>query len=133
MLPSWRDGRVKQAIIARTLALRARAPGLFTQGSYVPLRLEGPFADHALAFARVHEGRSAIVIATRLPMTIDAPADEPLVNAGNWRETAILLPRSLVDRKLVHILDGEVEIMSATRLSLAGMLSRLPVALMELR
>jgi (1->4)-alpha-D-glucan 1-alpha-D-glucosylmutase len=133
LLPSWRDGRVKQAVIARTLALRARAPGLFTQGSYIPLRLEGPFADHALAFARVHEGRSAIVIGTRLPITIDLSADKPLVNAGNWRETAILLPRSLVDRKLVHILDGEVEIMSTTRLSLAGILSRLPVALMELR
>ena len=133
LLPSWRDGRVKQAIIARTLALRGRAPGLFTQGSYIPLRLEGPHADHALAFARVHEGRSAIVIGTRLPVAVDPSADKPLVHAGNWRETAVLLPRSLVDRRLVHILDGEVETMSTARLSLAGILSRLPVALMELR
>ncbi len=133
LLRSWRDGRVKQAVIARTLALRARAPGLFTQGSYVPLRLEGPFADHALAFARVHEGRSAIVVGTRLSMAVDPSVGTPLVHAGNWRETAVLLPRSLADRRLVHILDGEVETMSTTRLSLASILSRLPVALMELR
>ncbi len=133
LLPFWRDGRVKQAVIARTLALRARAPGLFTQGSYIPLRLEGPFADHALAFARVHEGRSAIVVATRLSMAVDPSVAKPLVDAGNWRETAVLLPRSLVDRRLVHILDEEVETMSTTRLSLTGILSRLPVALMELR
>ncbi len=133
LLPSWRDGRVKQAVIARTLALRARAPGLFTQGSYTPLRLDGPFADHALAFARVHEGRSAIVVGTRLSMAVDPSADKPLVQAGNWRETDVLLPRSLADRRLVHILDGEVRTMSTTRLSLSELLGRLPVALMELR
>ena len=133
LLLSWRDGRVKQAIIARTLALRARLPGLFTEGSYVPLRLEGPFADHVLAFARVHEGRSAIVVGTRLSMAVGLPADKPLVHPGNWRETAVLLPRSLVDRRLAHILDGEVETMSTMRLPLTRLLSRLPVALMELR
>ena len=66
LLAHWRDGRVKQAIIARALAFRARAPGLFTVGAYQPIRVEGPAADHILAFVRVHEGRAAVAVGTRL-------------------------------------------------------------------
>ncbi len=133
LLEDWRDGRVKQAVIARLLALRARSPGLFTIGSYIPLRLEGEFADHALAFARVHEGHAAIIVGTRLALTIDSNPDTPIVNVVNWGDTAIMLPRSLIDRRLVHILDGEDEAMSTTRLPLARTLARLPIAVMELR
>ncbi len=133
LLQTWRDGRVKQAIIARTLALRSRSPDLFTIGSYLPLRLEGPFADQAVAFARVHEGQSVIVVGTRLLMGVDPSAETPLVDAGNWRETVVLLPPSLVDQQLVHILGKGDETMSTARLSLARVLARLPVALMELR
>ena len=133
LLEEWQDGRVKQSIIHRALALRARSPGLFTIGSYVPLRIEGEFADHALAFARVHEGRGAIVVATRLSLGVDPALDAPLVNMTNWKDTAIVPPRSLVDRRLVHVLDDEGDEMSTTRIPLARLLARLPVALMELR
>ena len=133
LLQNWRDGRIKQSIIARALLLRARAPGLFTFGSYVPLRLDGQYAEHALAFARVHEGRAAIVVGTRFCAGVESNAATPLVTAATWGETAILLPRSLVNRRLVSILDGEETIMSASRLPLAKALARLPVALMELR
>ena len=51
LLPDWKDGRVKQAVITRALHLRSRAPGLFTLGNYVPLKVEGPAADHVLAYA----------------------------------------------------------------------------------
>jgi maltooligosyltrehalose synthase len=54
LLATWQDGRVKQALIARTLALRARRPGLFADGAYRPLSVEGPMADHVLAFTRSH-------------------------------------------------------------------------------
>ena len=67
LLPHWKDGRVKQAVIARALRLRAGSGGLFTEGSYTPLRVEGPRADNILAFARVFEGRASITVATRLP------------------------------------------------------------------
>ncbi len=133
LLRNWRDGRVKQAVIARTLALRSHLPDLFTVGSYVPLRLEGPFADQAVAFARVHEGQSVIVVGTRLLMGVDPSAATPLVDTGNWRETVVLLPRSLADRQLVDILGEGNETMSTTRLPLTRVLAHLPVALMELR
>ena len=49
---TWRDGRIKQALIARTLALRRSTPELFAEGSYEPLEVRGTFADHVIAFAR---------------------------------------------------------------------------------
>jgi len=133
LLENWRDGRVKQAIIARSLALRSRSPDLFTVGSYVPLRLEGPFADQAVAFARVHENHSVVVVGTRLLMGVDPLVATPVVDAGNWDETVVLLPRSLADRQLIDILGEGNETMSTTRLPLARVLAHLPVALMELR
>ena len=65
LLAHWRDGRVKQAILHRVLLLRARLPGLFTAGAYVPIKAEGPAADHVVAFARVHDGGAVIVAASR--------------------------------------------------------------------
>src|SRR6202044_1485249 len=41
-LANWRSGAVKQAIIARALALRASLPELFAQGDYVKLEASGP-------------------------------------------------------------------------------------------
>ena len=135
LLPTWRDGRVKQAIIGRVLALRARAPGLFTVGAYTPLRTEGPLADHVLAFARVHEGRGAIVaVARRAASLVEAV---PLATPTAWRGTTIMLPRSLVGRGTVNVLgadaDGErVNFASMGRIAVADMLLRLPVGLLEL-
>ena len=49
---TWRNGRIKQAVIARTLALRRASPALFAEGSYEPLEVRGAFADRVIAFAR---------------------------------------------------------------------------------
>ena len=58
----WADGRIKQAMIARVLAVRKKMPRLFADGSYVPLEAAGPFAEHVFAFARIL-GNSAAVVA----------------------------------------------------------------------
>ena len=41
LLANWRDGRIKQRVVARTLALRRRHPDLFETGSYEPLAVTG--------------------------------------------------------------------------------------------
>ena len=46
-MPQWRDGRIKQALIARTLALRRAVPALFAEGSYEPLDVRGEFTRTA--------------------------------------------------------------------------------------
>ena len=48
----WRDGRIKQRLLARILRLRAAHPALFAAGDYRPLGVTGAGAAHALAFLR---------------------------------------------------------------------------------
>ena len=66
LLSHWRDGRIKQRLIQRTLALRAQDPELFTRGRYLPLRAVGERADRILAFLRELDGRVALVAVPRL-------------------------------------------------------------------
>ena len=134
LLAHWRDGRVKQAVIARALALRARCPGLFTQGSYAALKVEGPAADHVFALMRVHEGRAAIAVASRLATRLGL-RDTPLLPAAAWEGTAIIVPRNIIGRRLVDALAAEngngAE--ARPRIDVAALLDRLPVALLEVR
>src|SRR5712691_3125493 len=39
---NWRDGRIKQAAIARILAVRKAAPQLLAEGGYLPIPVKGP-------------------------------------------------------------------------------------------
>ena len=131
LLPHWHDGRVKQAVVARLLALRGRAPGLFTQGSYMPLRVEGPMADHVLAFARVLEGRAAVVATARLPFLLGVHKELLSIEPARWQETAILLPRSFGERGMSSVLGDPIVTKMTARLSVARLLAPLPIAVLE--
>ena len=136
LMPAWHDGRVKQAVIARVLALRARAPELFTAGAYVPLRVEGPLAEHVLAFARTGEESAAIVAVSRLAVAAGV-GDTPLVAPERWQGTAILLPRSLAERGARNVLIGRAGdatqggMAAAGRLAASALFATLPVAVLE--
>ena len=133
LLERWRDGRVKQAIIARGLAFRARAPGLFTVGAYTPLRLDGPAADHILAFIRVHEGRAAVAVGTRLSQRLALEGTRPVVAAAEWTDTGLIMPRNLVGRRFTNVLDPPAETVIGGRMPVAAILRHLPVAILEVR
>jgi (1->4)-alpha-D-glucan 1-alpha-D-glucosylmutase len=137
LLGRWRDGRVKQALMARALSFRRRVPGLFAAGVYQPLRVEGPAGEHALAFARHHEGRAAIVAVSRLVagwLRPDETAESTLLPPGSsWTGTAIQVPRRLSGRGLADVLGGPPKQAVAGRLPLSDLFAALPVALLEVR
>jgi len=95
LLEHWRDGRIKQALIARVLDLRRAHPELFLRGAYLPLNAQGRHADKVLAFARLGEGERAIVIVPRLASTLLGAAPIPLIPAQNWDDTRLILPFAL--------------------------------------
>ena len=128
---AWRNGRVKQRVVHRALALRARAPGVFAHGSYVPLAVEGPRADHIFAFARVHEGRTVIVAVTRLPATIGADADTLSSSADKWDGTNLVAPHHSVSQ-VARCALGSTQLGSLSgRIPAGELLGQLPVALLE--
>ena len=133
LLPHWRDGRVKQALIGRALTLRARSPGLFTEGAYQKLRVEGPASDHILAFVRVHEGRAAVVVGTRLVAQLPLAEQLPLVQVSHWQDTRLVFPRNLAGRGWLNVLDEAPQSVIGGQFSVGAMLSNVPVALLEAR
>jgi (1->4)-alpha-D-glucan 1-alpha-D-glucosylmutase len=72
---SWRNGRLKQAMIMRVLGLRCRMPGLFADGDYVPLRVEGEHADRFIAFARRSGPAMVAVVVPRTPAALLRPGE----------------------------------------------------------
>ena len=135
LIAHWQDGRVKQAVVARTLGLRARSPGLFTAGSYTPLRTEGPLADQVFAYARIHEGRGALAIMSRLSAR-HLSGELPLIAPDKWNGTSVLIPRSLSGRNSANIFgDGKADRPLPTngRLPVASVLAACPVAVLELK
>ena len=135
LLTEWKDGRVKQAVIARALRFRADSAGLFTEGSYVPLRVDGERADHLLAFARVHEGRASITVVTRLPGHLPGIGAVPLADPTIWSGTYVVTPRNFLTRRTVDVLasDNAVGKELTGRLPVSDILATLPVALLEVR
>ncbi|MGH7043963.1 MAG: malto-oligosyltrehalose synthase, partial [Acetobacteraceae bacterium] len=133
LLAQWHDGRVKQALIARLLGLRARLPELFAHGEYAPLRLAGAHASRALAFARAEQGTAAVVVVSRLAARLPGLDRAPLVAPAAWDDTAVLLPPRLRGRTVVDALGAAPMAPSGPRLRLAALLTDLPVAVLVLR
>jgi (1->4)-alpha-D-glucan 1-alpha-D-glucosylmutase len=93
---TWRDGRIKQSVIARVLAARKLEPRLSSNGDYLPLETTGPLAEHVVAFARTFGSKRAIAAAVRLPAHIIKDVDDKLaVRSEMFWDTTIHIPASL--------------------------------------
>jgi (1->4)-alpha-D-glucan 1-alpha-D-glucosylmutase len=100
LLADWRDGRIKQALIARTLALRSEYAQLFRQGSYQPLSVQGEQAGRILAFMREHQQQRAIVVVPIHAASLLENSALPQVTASDWGDTRVSLPFAAEDEKL---------------------------------
>jgi len=106
------QGGPKLWLIHRVLGHRRRHPGAYGPGSgYQPLRVHGPWARHAVAFAR--SGGLAVIV-PRLVASLDE----------QWTDTTAGLP----DGNWVDVLTGEK--VDGGRASVAALLRRFPVAVL---
>jgi (1->4)-alpha-D-glucan 1-alpha-D-glucosylmutase len=80
--------RSKLFVVRGLLALRRERSDLFRAGSYLPIRATGPRADHVVAFARAHEGRHVLTVATRLSAELGVGDDR-------WNGTRLELPDAM--------------------------------------
>ena len=100
LLSNWRDGSIKQALIAQVLNLRVEHAELFRRGSYRALEVLGNQAHKVLAFAREHEGKAAIVIVPIRCATLLENSAVPQVDALRWGDTRVVLPFAASDTNL---------------------------------
>ncbi len=101
LLALWRDGGIKLALTRALLRHRREHPALFERGSYAPLRIGGPLAEHALGFVRAEGAERLLVLVPRLVAHLGWPPvgavwDDTRADpgpggpdlAGEWRDLA---------------------------------------------
>jgi (1->4)-alpha-D-glucan 1-alpha-D-glucosylmutase len=91
-LANWRNGAIKQALIAGVLRYRQSMPDLFAEGRYEPLIATGPCAAHVVAFLRVRGRRRVLAAAVRLPGALIGDATTPKIAPEQWNSTELELP-----------------------------------------
>jgi len=126
----WRGGNIKQALVRRLLTLRAEVPEALRHGSYQPLAVEGPQANHVLAYARrARQGEQVVVCvlpracALRLAPGGDTPQ-------ALWRDTRVMLPADSTLPPLHDVLTQAAPALDAGGLRVAELLARWPVAVL---
>jgi (1->4)-alpha-D-glucan 1-alpha-D-glucosylmutase len=125
LVVNWRDGAIKMRLLKAGLDLRKTARNIFSKGDYLPLQIEGPAADHALAFARLFATSAIVVIAPRLCLQLLGGQDMPVVPQSCWRDTVVRLPKPIANRTLHDIITGRP--MTGETLELAEILQTFPV------
>ncbi|MFT6465110.1 malto-oligosyltrehalose synthase [Halopseudomonas sp.] len=129
LLIHWRDGRIKQYLIARTLQQRKADPQLFSSGSYLPLEMEGAQKHQALAFLREYQGRLLLVLVPRLASDLVARQAFPQVAVERWGDTRIQMPGHLKDRTWTSVLGPNQQHPGQETLAVGTLLAHFPVAL----
>ncbi|CRM23770.1 MULTISPECIES: malto-oligosyltrehalose synthase [unclassified Pseudomonas] len=92
LLFNWRDGRIKQTLIAHVLALRKAHPQVFRSGRYTALEVVGQHAERVVAFCREHQGKRALVVVPRWSHELLENGVRPQINARVWGDTRVKLP-----------------------------------------
>jgi len=128
LLANWRDGRIKQALIAEVLNLRVEHAELFRRGSYQALEVLGSQAHNVLAFAREHEGKQAIVIVPVRCATLLENSAVPQVDALRWGDTRVVLPFAASDTNLKGLFSSSA-VTKNRELNISDALGDVPVNL----
>ncbi|WP_085725232.1 malto-oligosyltrehalose synthase [Pseudomonas sp. R37(2017)] len=128
LLANWRDGRIKQALIVRTLGLRAEHAELFRRGTYQALEVVGSQAHRVLGFIREREGKRAIVIVPIRCAELLENSAEPRVHAPQWGDTRVKLPFTVPGENLKGLFSG-VTVTNHRELLVSAALGDFPVNL----
>jgi (1->4)-alpha-D-glucan 1-alpha-D-glucosylmutase len=126
---TWRDGRIKQSVIAHGLAARRQEPALFSDGDYLALEASGPLAEHVVAFARTFDAKLALALAVRLPARMIGDGDRLGIRGEVWQDTRIHIPTSLRGATCSSVLHRDQRLVLQATLSVADMFDALPIGL----
>ncbi len=129
-LQRWRDVSPKTSIIARVLALRRLLPEVFATGSYQAVSVEGPMADHVLAFLRRHDDDVVLSVVPRLPTPLLSAPDRLALDASAWQKTSL---RFAHDIELRSVLDPDLPPLVGRNAAVHRLLGRVPIALFSTR
>jgi (1->4)-alpha-D-glucan 1-alpha-D-glucosylmutase len=121
---TWRDGRIKLALTAQLLRIRADHRELFARGEYFPIHTDSP---DILAFGRSQANERLMVLAVR-------NFRQPTADGTRWPQPqdwrgAVELPSA---NQFQNLLQTSATGLRAGRTPVADLLGRLPVAVVKL-
>lgn len=93
----WEDrknGSIKLWLVHTLYQLRSAEPELFTEGIYLPLKCEGTYKNHILAFARRYKQRMYIVVVP-LHIAVICHAQEKSITDIDWMDTRVTVPKEI--------------------------------------
>ena len=133
LMDTLENGQAKFYLIWKVLQLRCKNISIFNEGSYIPLQVEGPFADHICAFARIQQNKVVLVVAPRWFVRLTTSSREKSWDATVWNQTWLVMPFELSELHFSNVLTGE-DFISTTKngqslLPVSALLAHFPVAL----
>jgi len=121
----WREGLPKLWLLHRLLRLRRAHEGIFAHGDYEPVEITGDENMHAIAYARVLEGRRVVVAVPRLVLRHCEPGRPSWISSAFGR-TMLQLPSG---SGRYRTLTGQV--VEEREIPLSMLWRELPVAVLE--
>ncbi len=124
------DGKVKLYLIFRALQARQKLKTFFTESEYIPLKAEGPYSKHIVAFCRKRANTYALVVLPRLLASLTEGQVDKL-NSINWSNTFVNMPLN-APTVWQNTLEQNyrLEKISENRLSVSELFEAFPVSLL---
>lgn len=118
------EGAPKLHLLSRTLRLRASRPGSFgVEGRYQTVPVNGPRADHVVAFRR---GLDTLVVAPRLVVGLSDGSGR--FEDWDWRDTTVQVPGGAPAMR--DVMTGQA--VDGGHVSVQSLLDRFPVAVLAM-
>lgn len=120
-------GKIKQYIYFKGLNFRIEHPGLFLDGDYIPLKVQGKFKHHIVAFLRKEDKKYLIVLAGRFFDKLMTKENHFPIGAQVWQDTHVLLPKELYHQKFTELFTDRTYQFKNT-LNIGAIFDSLPLA-----
>jgi len=129
MVADWETGQIKLHVVRALLHLRRELPGVFANGSYVPLEAAGPRGTNVVAWWRRQGRHRILAVVPRLALECAGPGRFP-TGTRAWGTTSCPIPKS-APRSYVDVFTGRTVAATRGRLALADILEVLPIAVLR--
>ncbi len=134
LIREWKNGYLKQAVVARLLQLRCERADHFASGDYFSLPVLGSQSHRVLAFLRAWQEHDVFVVVPRLSSAWVGRGENeglPLIETSSWEDTCVVLPRRYIGAGLRDVFSGATLQCAADGvLRLADLFADQPVAVL---
>lgn len=124
------NGQVKLMLVKALLHERKNNAALFLKGEYIPLKIEGIYNAHIMAFARKHN-KTTYITAIPLHLAVLCKEQGCEWDGLDWKDTSIVLPKGISGewKDILLKTTGTTE----DKLNVQGLFTELPIALLKVK